>query len=957
MATAQMGRLLRHIRKLADGPSAAHWTDDQLIDAFAACRDETAFTTLVARHGPMVLRVCRRVLHHEQDAEDAFQATFLVLAKNITSIRKHQALAAWLHGVAYRTAMKTKRSAARRRKHEARLPTLAPRPTPGLEWAEVQVALDEEIERLSEHHRKAFVLCVLESKSVPEAAAELGCKQGTVSSWLTRARWQLQRRLARRGIKLPALLAALSIAESGSKAAVPAALAHTTIRFGLWVAAGKTAAGTIPLHVAALAAGVTRAMFLTKAKVALVLLFAAGMLVAAGGALAYQTRPVGEEIPPAAAGSPAPKADTAPPSARPDDAGGKATFSGHVLDPEGKPFSGAKLHLIGRIFTRPRPVLVQGMSAADGAFRLAVAPADARLLADDASWGTTGVVAMAEGYGPAVRGIGAFQPAADLTLRLAKDDVPVRGRILDLQGKPLPGVTVRVEALSAPRGDNLTAWLAALEANKQDGYAIEYRYLESEVRLAETPGIYPPVVTDAEGRFQVKGVGRERLVQLVLEGPTIALERVRVYTRPGKTIHAAGFARDPDGPRLTYYGAEFDLTAAPTRPIVGVVRDKDTGKPLAGVTIQSHKFAGVNTSGDSSVRTVTDKDGRYRLIGMPKGRDNIIKAAPAAGQPYFQAEQKVADPTGLDPVTVNFTLKRGVVVKGRVLDKATGEPLAASVGYVVFRDNPHHTQAPGLAVDHYLSTDDDGSFQLIAFPGRGLLCARGWSDHYRMGIGTDRIKGRYQQQLFDTLPHLQGINTAHTYLEINPSDDAESVTCELVLDPGTMLRGTLTGPDGKPVAGAQALGLTAYSRSRNWTRIPLKGDAFIVYGLAPTDEREVVFVHMGKQLAALTRVRGDAKQPLAVKLEPWGTVTGRLVGPDGKPRPGVLLQVDDRLLPGASLQTDKEGHFRVAGLAPGVKYTVQVIQNGQPVADVFAGLALKAAEVRDLGDVVVQLRK
>src|SRR5262245_7894275 len=106
MATAQLGTLLRHIHKLAAGPRSANESDRELLDDFTARRDESAFTALVARHGPMVLRVCRRVLSHEQDAEDAFQATFLVLARNTGSIRRREALAGWLHGVAYRTAMK-----------------------------------------------------------------------------------------------------------------------------------------------------------------------------------------------------------------------------------------------------------------------------------------------------------------------------------------------------------------------------------------------------------------------------------------------------------------------------------------------------------------------------------------------------------------------------------------------------------------------------------------------------------------------------------------------------------------------------------------------------------------------------------------------------------------------------------------------------------------------------------
>src|SRR5438270_2501954 len=142
MATGQLGPLLRHIHKLAASRCPPASTDRQLLDDFAARRDEAAFAALVARHGPMVLRVCRRVLRHEQDAEDAFQATFLVLARHTEAIRKREALASWLYGVAYRTAMKAKRSAARRRNHEARLRDRTPPATPSPTWNDVQAVLD-----------------------------------------------------------------------------------------------------------------------------------------------------------------------------------------------------------------------------------------------------------------------------------------------------------------------------------------------------------------------------------------------------------------------------------------------------------------------------------------------------------------------------------------------------------------------------------------------------------------------------------------------------------------------------------------------------------------------------------------------------------------------------------------------------------------------------------------------
>jgi hypothetical protein len=431
-----------------------------------------------------------------------------------------------------------------------------------------------------------------------------------------------------------------------------------------------------------------------------------------------------------------------------------------------------------------------------------------------------------------------------------------------------------------------------------------------------------------------------------------------VRTRPGKKIDAAMFARNPQGGKLTYYGATFEHLAAPSRPIIGVVRDLDTGKPIPGVTIQSDRFAGSNTGGDSSVRTVTDRDGKYRLVGMAKAAGNSIKAAPAPGQPYLQCVREVEDAPGLEPVTVNFDLKRGVLVTGRVLDKATGKPVFANVQYLAFADNPRHKKAPGWAVEHYLQTGDDGTFQIVAFPGRGLLMARGWNDHYRMAVGADKFpkKDRYgnNDEFLLTAPYLCSPTNVHTLVEINPLENADLLTCDIVLDPGTMPRGTITGPDGKPLTGTKVLGLTAYGQSPNWTRTPLRSAEFTVYGLETKEERQVVFTHAEKHLVGTLKVRGDTKEPLRVRLERWGTVTGRLVTEAGKPMAGVLLQIADWALPNSECQTDSEGRFRIEGLASGLKYTLQAVQNGKPIGQVFDGLTLKPGESRDLGDTQIK---
>src|SRR5262249_24228028 len=154
-----------------------------------------------------VLNVCRRVLHQQQDAEDAFQATFLVLARKAASVRGRPALAGWLYGAAYRSALMLKRSAARRRMHEGRFRPHSPaEPCTQLAWREVEAILEEDIQRLPEKYRIVFVLCCLESQCRAEVARRLGLKEGTVSSRLDQARKMLQRRLARRGVTLSAVL-------------------------------------------------------------------------------------------------------------------------------------------------------------------------------------------------------------------------------------------------------------------------------------------------------------------------------------------------------------------------------------------------------------------------------------------------------------------------------------------------------------------------------------------------------------------------------------------------------------------------------------------------------------------------------------------------------------------------------------------------------------------------------
>src|SRR5437868_13011731 len=179
MTSARADFVLQYIRQLAGTRRAAQPPDGQLLERFTAQRDEAAFTTLVRRHGPMVLNVCRSVLHHEQDAEDAFQATFLVLVRKADSIRQPEAVAGWLYEVAHHVAIKAQADAARRRAQERRVsPMAAADPTLDMTLRDLQRVLHEELRRLPEKYRLPLVLCYLEGRSQEEAAGHLGWSKG-----------------------------------------------------------------------------------------------------------------------------------------------------------------------------------------------------------------------------------------------------------------------------------------------------------------------------------------------------------------------------------------------------------------------------------------------------------------------------------------------------------------------------------------------------------------------------------------------------------------------------------------------------------------------------------------------------------------------------------------------------------------------------------------------------------
>jgi RNA polymerase sigma factor (sigma-70 family) len=993
MAKKSLNGCLRHVCKLAAVQTARELGDRELLGRFVAEKDEAAFAVLVERHGPMVLGVCRRMLGGAHDAEDACQASFLVLAQKAASIRKSTSLPSWLHGVAARVASHVKRERLRRSRHEREAQeSPAADPAAEVSWREVQTILDEELGQLPERLRAPLILCYLDGRPRDAAAQQLGLSVACLHGRLERGRKALCERLVRRGVTLSAALLAAAIGEGVARAALPPTTVLSTIKAAALISSGRALAeGLVSAKILTLAQEVSRNMVLTKLKQSVSALLAAGLLTAAlAGSLALALARAGQQAKASpAAATPQPTAASGAQQAgdvKPAENDGKpATVTGRVLGLDDKPVAGAKVYLLhwGPPYgpaPGKEPPKPWAETDKDGRFSFTVAQRDLGEL-----------FVTAAGYGPGwVIKPGKLQetwPIEDNQLvRLPPDDVPVNGRLLDLQGQPLADVTVRVFALEAAPDGSLDKWIAAVKSRTLGQMVPEHEYL-SGYRVDGLASFFPTVTTDKDGRFQIKGVGRERMVDFTVEAPTIETKAIHVLTRPGL---GAGDVRVPEGGIMLggggvkelklkpYYPPTFTHVADPCRVLTGVVRDKASGKPIAGAVVR----------GDQPVRyplyynrTTTDKEGRFRLTGLPLNpgfggnSSTSLVALPPDGEPYLALIKRL--PTDKEPkaASFDFDLPRGVWLEGKVKDKDTGRGVPAQLRYVVFQD-PAPAEGvqglPGVSGPYYRdpygdNTDQDGKFRIIVAADRGLVGASALGEErnrYRMGAGADKIEGATPDGrggiVFPRTPSPLGF-AAHffnTVVEVKPEKGATSLHCDVVLDPGRTLTVQVRGPDGKPLDGARAHGQSAgddYSYA-SWSRNPLPAE-FTVYGLEPGKGRTLLLEHAEKNLAARHEIKGDESGPVVVTLQPSATVVGRLVGDDGRPRPHADISVSFYLVKDAPrphphpIRTDAEGKFRIDGLIPGMAYRADAGPLGVYGQLIFDDLSLTSGERKDLGDV------
>jgi protocatechuate 3,4-dioxygenase beta subunit len=672
-----------------------------------------------------------------------------------------------------------------------------------------------------------------------------------------------------------------------------------------------------------------------------------------------------------------------------------ATVTGRIVDAEGKPVTGGiSVQLNGeRDAFRPRVYSSMEPVGADGRFRIDnLAPGGTYTLQarDRMALGLSASGKMdpprfqpfeltrnLKPESGQVIDLGTFSAATGQAIKTSEQPaavkpdqgktvaqgVPITGRIVDLEGRPIRVVTVQVASTLKAKGGDLTPWMEAVRRGEPPWVA--YRHLEEDKEKHSGKA-----ETDAQGRFRLEGLGAEKVVTLSIEGPTVAYTTLDVVTRRVEPFPAQGFSNSYGPGTQTIYSADFTLTAAPGRAVEGVVRDAADKKVMKGVEIWSYRFSGSSFVGMKTLKTRTDAEGRFRLAGFPKGPRNKLLIVPNDEQPYFMQEFAVPDPPGLEAIPVEVGLHKGIWIEGKVTDKETGKPVeVARLHYLPFLENTFAQATPefhkngttdGVGYQQRYLTKADGTYRLVGLPGRAIVGADVFSDRpYRRGAGAESIKGMDKNGHFPTWmnPIWPGRYFPTSMKEINPPEGAETVHLDLEVGPGAKVRLRVVDPQGKPVDGVKAAGRRERGR---YDREAQARAEFDVVTLGPGEDRMVVLVHEGRKLGRVIHVNGgdDKNGPVAVTLEPTATITGRVVDSDGNPVSGATILTAPQPLGNFAINlpevsSDKDGRFTVPDVPTGCDYSM-AFEIGAAHRRRFPSLrhaAVRPGETTDIGEI------
>ena len=662
------------------------------------------------------------------------------------------------------------------------------------------------------------------------------------------------------------------------------------------------------------------------------------------------------------------------------DARTSITIDGTVLKPNGTPAAGAAVRSYPWWWKWPAqdawgesfPPLLEATAGSDGRFslKLPIRPDD-RL--DDPTWkdvwtepswkqiwNYSAVVASMPGYGGSWLSLEQIGEQKSITLQLV-EDAPIRGKIIDLEGKPISGVTIRISAPTDGKEGSLDPWLAGIRAGEPPWTVHNKAGTTVEPQLLHIPD---KMETDWDGRFEIRGLGRERKINLALIGNSVAHREMVACTRKMEPVSRLIL---PDTSKQTepVFGSEFVYSAAPGRIISGTFQDAATGETLAGVRVESYELDGYPFVNHRVLKAVSDSQGRFQLIGMPKGAKNQLIALPPDGMPFLMRTQKVPDPNGLGPIEMQIELNRGVLITGRVTDKETGAGVPdCRLNYFPYRSNPFAQRSPEFGTDEHgqgdqmrYTTDADGRFQLVGLPGKAVIGVVSVFQNFRVGFGYDQLAGPKEGNSDRIDTYRNPINPSPKWptsmREVDIDADATNYSLDLQLDPGASVRLAIQDLDGKPVAGISAQGLAP------------NGNGSATHDTAPRaanfgakETRSIVLRHDKRRIGSVLRIGPEEvkQEQIAVVLEPFATVRGKLMLDAEHAATGAVIKA--RVLPSEDFSlslpevaTDNEGRFQM-DLMTGCKYYLDVRGNQIGNSSLAKELTIVPGQHIDMGTLV-----
>ncbi len=749
--------------------------------------------------------------------------------------------------------------------------------------------------------------------------------------------------------------------------------------------------GELERRVAGLIDSRRNTMTRTSRKAACVVMF----LFIAWGAIASATRFAASASAGSAGAGSAGAAQAKPPIQKPldpDDPKFAGHFSGRVTGPDGKPLSGARIYIVPNNGANKDAGPVRAKTDADGRFEFEAPdmtytefdglPARRQCL----------VIATADGFAPDClhawghrTGFGLrthYDPikGAALDLQLAKEDVPIHGRFLDADGRPLVGARVRLSRLTTPKNRDLDAHLAVVTNDHSIFLSLDY---ERDIHRPDLfPGLTTETRTDADGRFTMSGLGRDRLAGLRVSAPSVVDTDLTVMTRAAPDV---GIFPNNGKATSIIHGAGFTLKLKQGRTISGMVRDRDSREPIPGMVVGVGR-ASFPRDGAFFNQTVTDAEGRFKLTGLdlplanwlaPQGKPYLV-AVSAPGMPYLSAGAFVE---GDKPASIKCS--RGIPFRLKLVDEQA-RPVEADVTYYDVLPNPHAPTGfnyPCYTPVSKASRNADGTYHGFVLPGPGavFVATRGRWDYRPAHVdpkaffAPGRTEWTAQEWISsygtkDMLSISGGMAVQSEYAAIvlvNPAPDSGPLELSATVVKDKQRRVSLVDPGGKPVEGAQTWIAQGILQPH---RLTPRSSSLLLTGLHPDRVRRITFLKEDRQLIGFLLAQGDDEAPATVRMAPWSAVTGRIVDENGKPLPirtpeekrppsiSLFGQGNLRGNPDSGVVTDTEGRFRIDQLVPGLRYSAEIYWyqtralNDQGIENVV----LRPGEVRDLGDIRIK---